>query len=690
VAAAAAGAHDLAQVLEVAAEEARAAIGAASLSVSRWDRERGVLETMINVGALGPGEERYPEGEVYPLGEDRSGHRLLTEGRSYFNAVDDPDVDPWCAARLRRLGKESEVAVPIVVEGEPWGEVYATTAPREPRFRGEDVRFLEAVAGQIAVAIERAELFSRVSRLAYEDPLTGLANRRALQERLDRAVARAKERGAELVVLLCDVDDLKGLNDEHGHDGGDRALRRVAEALVAAAATRPGNLVGRLSGDEFCVVMEGATLDQARALAGAALGSLAGPAPVRISISCGAAALGPGVDSPAQLLRAADAALYRAKRSGGGQIFTAGSRTPERGRERRALRRSTRDRVRDAVQELAERFDGALAGEGPLERIEAVAVHLSEALNAAAWAVSFVPAGAATIHTVAQADTRDKRLSGMRLEVDNDIYAIDDYPATARLIRAGAGAFVVRVDDSNADAAERALLEANGRTSVLAAAAADHDFTWLLELYSDDRSAALEEALYECGLLLRAAIPPRPAGKGGAALLQRRTRQVQLTSGLAARLAGVADVEAIVRATIEEVHPCMGADASAIVRLAPGGGHELVAGAGPLADPRVRRYTPPTGRGLISRCLRENRPVLAGDVRREPDYHSTPVTRDTRSELDVPVVVDGRAWGAISVQSVETDAFDEEDARLLRAVAGQLAAALGYASLYEQLQRAKP
>ena len=691
MAAAAAGAHDLDEVLEVAAEEARAAIGAASLSVSRWDRDGGALRTRINVGALGPGEERWPDGEIYLLGEDLSGQRLPTEGVAYFNAVDDTGVDPWCAERLRRLGKESEVGVPIVVEGEPWGEVYATTAPGEPRFRSEDVRFLEAVAGQIAVAIERAELFSRVSRLAYEDPLTGLANRRALEERLERAVARAVERGAELAVLLCDMDELKAINDEHGHAGGDRALGRLGEALVAAAATRPGNLVGRLSGDEFCVVMEGATLDQARALAAATLASLGERGEVHISISCGAAALGRGVDSPIQLLRAADAALYRAKRNGGGQIFTAGSRAPERaaaGGDRRALRRSTRDRVRDAVQEAAERFEGSLAEEGPLERIEAVAVHLSEALNAAAWAVSFVPAGGDTIHTVAQADTRDQRVEGLRLEVDNDIYAIDDYPATARLIRAGAGAFVARVDDRTADEAERELLEVHNRTGVLAAAAADHDFTWLLELYSDERSAPLEEAMHECGLLLRAAIPPRPAGKGGAALLQRRTRQVQLTSGLAARLAGVNDLDRIVRATIDQVHAGMAADASAIARLCSDGAHELVAGAGRLDDPSVRRYVPPTGRGLISRCLRENRPVLAPDVRREPDYHSTPVTESTRSELDVPVVVNGRPWGAISVQSNDLDAFDEEDARLLRAVADQLAASLRSASLYEQLERA--
>jgi len=108
------------------------------------------------------------------------------------------------------------------------------------------------------MAIGRAELFSRVSRLAYEDPLTGLANRRAIEERLERAVVRARQRKSPLAVLLCDLDNLKQMNDERGHDAGDRALRRAGEALVSAAADHPGSAVGRLSGDEFCVILEGA------------------------------------------------------------------------------------------------------------------------------------------------------------------------------------------------------------------------------------------------------------------------------------------------------------------------------------------------------------------------------------------------------------------------------------------------
>ncbi len=107
-------------------------------------------------------------------------------------------------------------------------------------------------------------------------------------------------------MLLCDVDELKAINDESGHDAGDRALQRVAEALVAAAAARPGNLVGRLSGDEFCVVMEGATLEDARELAGATLANLE-QEDGGVLISCGAAALGRGVDDP----RRADARRRR-------------------------------------------------------------------------------------------------------------------------------------------------------------------------------------------------------------------------------------------------------------------------------------------------------------------------------------------------------------------------------------------
>ena len=350
-----------------------------------------------------------------------------------------------------RLGKESEVGVPILVEGEAWGEVYATTAPGQPRFRGEDVRFLETVAGQLAVAIGRAELFSRVSRLAYEDPLTGLANRRALEERLQRAVARAADRNVPLAVLLCDVDELKAINDEAGHDAGDRALQRVGGGAGRGRRGAPGQ-PGRPPVRRRVLRRHGGrdASSDARALAAATLATLGDPDDEAILISCGAAALGRGVDTLAELMRAADAALYRAKRNGGGQIFTAGSRasdvTPRP--ERRTLRRTTQERVRDAVQELTERFDGRPRPRG--RRWSA-----SRRSRSPCRRRSTPPRGrspsrrpAATRSTRSRPPTGATSASqGLHLGLDNEVYSVDEYPATARLLEAGAGAFVARVDD---------------------------------------------------------------------------------------------------------------------------------------------------------------------------------------------------------------------------------------------------
>src|SRR6185295_11212048 len=116
---------------------------------------------------------------------------------------------------------------------------------------------------------------------------------------------------------------------------------------------------------------------------------------------------------------------------------------------------------------------------------------------------------------------------------------------------------------------------------------------------------------------------------------------------------------------------------------------EMVAGAGAFMLPEARDWTIPAERGLVGRCLRERRVVLAVDVLREPDYEPTPATSDVCSEIDVPVLVDGRPWGALSLQSTRAGAFDEGDAHMLRAAAHQLSAGLRLAMLHERLERAQ-
>ncbi len=323
VAAAAASASRLDEVIELVAEAALEAVGASSLSMSKWDAELRGIKVLINVGDLSPIEERLPENEVYPLVDFPAVERLIQTGIPYFTAVDDPDAEPKSVELLRSLGKESDIGVPVIVDGSVWGEIWATTAPGQPRFHGGDVRFLEGIAAQLAGVIARAEEFSDVARLAYEDPLTGLGNRRALEEKLEGAAERWRADGTQVSLMLCDLDDLKTINDSRGHHAGDRALRRVAEALVAAAASFPSAVVARLAGDEFAAVLPGLGLEDARDLAVTAIRLLDEGRDTPIAISCGAVEAGPGLEYPSQLLRAADSAQYAAKRRGGGQVCTA-------------------------------------------------------------------------------------------------------------------------------------------------------------------------------------------------------------------------------------------------------------------------------------------------------------------------------------------------------------------------------
>ena len=313
VAAAAAAAHRLEDVLELAAERSLAAIGGASLSIGRW--ESGWIVTLVNVGELGPGEDRFPSDERYPLSDFPTTAQILASGGLMVAAVDDPDSDAAHRELLRRLRKESSLTVPIVFEGKTWGELWAASAAGQPRLSKRDGVFLRAIADQIAAAIGRAEMFAQVEALAYTDPLTGLANRRVLEQDLEKSCDEPAGPGSPALVL-CDIDGLKAVNDAHGHEAGDRVIMRVAAVLTKAAGDHPDAVVSRIGGDEFCVLLPSGDAAAARAVAEATARSLGNGDGLPVTLSCGVAARADGVDRPAALLHAADFAQYRAKRAG--------------------------------------------------------------------------------------------------------------------------------------------------------------------------------------------------------------------------------------------------------------------------------------------------------------------------------------------------------------------------------------
>ena len=170
--------------------------------------------------------------------------------------------------------------------------------------------------------------------------------------------------------------------------------------------------------------------------------------------------------------------------------------------------------------------------------------------------------------------------------------------------------------------------------------------------------------------------------------LRKRTRQLGLANALAARLAGMTDVEEILDATVDELHRAFGYFLCAVVR--DEGEHVRAVAVRGEAFNRLglQGWRQPRDNGLIGRCLRNQRPVLARDVAAEPDYDDTPETIQVRSELVVPLRVGEDLWGVINLEELEPEAFDEDDVRLVQTVADQVGGALHSASQYEQLERA--
>ncbi len=143
------------------------------------------------------------------------------------------------------------------------------------------------------------------------EPLTGLPNRRAIAERLLFELERSRKSATSLTYATIDVDDLKAINDSHGHAGGDAVLKAVADSLVRSS--RSGDLVGRMSGDEFAVILPGVDYE----LAGSLVARLSnGLAECGLRCSVGAAVFPrDACDGPTLTLRA-DRALYAAKAAG--------------------------------------------------------------------------------------------------------------------------------------------------------------------------------------------------------------------------------------------------------------------------------------------------------------------------------------------------------------------------------------
>lgn len=231
-------------------------------------------------------------------------------GRSAYAYVHEDDVTAVQEAMVRLVKSAQPLTLQFRMLHRGGAHVWVEASAQPPA--AGSTRF----AVGLRDVTERRELDELLRVAALKDPVTGLANRRLLDDELEAAVARAERTGGSLAVVVIDLDEFKQINDRHGHSVGDEVLRATGARL--AAAIRAGDVAGRFGGDEFLALLFDADAQEADALVErleqallAPVATAIGPLPVRASV--GLAHLQQD-QQPLELLNAADRAMYAAKR----------------------------------------------------------------------------------------------------------------------------------------------------------------------------------------------------------------------------------------------------------------------------------------------------------------------------------------------------------------------------------------
>ena len=241
--------------------------------------------------------------------------------RGQLHEVSDPQVGLLCP-HFARQPETGYLCVPLTVQGETLGVFCLTDAPaKRSKHQLSQLQLAVKVSEAIKLSLSNLKLREKLREEAIHDPLTGLFNRRYLEETLPRELHRARRRNSPLCVAMLDLDDFKLFNDRFGHDAGDSLLRELGRVL--REKLRKSDISCRYGGEEFVVVLPDSSLADAEQRmqqlrvqikelqirhGDQKLGSL--------TVSAGVAQADEHSSNPSELLRAADEALYAAKNAG--------------------------------------------------------------------------------------------------------------------------------------------------------------------------------------------------------------------------------------------------------------------------------------------------------------------------------------------------------------------------------------
>jgi diguanylate cyclase (GGDEF)-like protein len=309
----------LAEVAGAAVTAAITVAGSDTASLMLLDQQHGVLRMTAHAGF--PVEQWAVLDDLVVRPEDTGEMADLVAHPQQPRQYDRDTTDPFLGGILETFGIAAMMVVPLWSGARLWGIVCLGWTEPTAALAGRLLERVSGLADQAVTALDRVELAEQVHRQATVDPLTGLANRRAFTDALQRALAGECGDLDGAAVVFLDLDRFKSVNDTLGHAAGDELLCTVARRL--RDMVRADDLVARLGGDEFTVLLRSVDgVDELDEVAGRICAALGEPVlldgeKVVTPPSVGAVLLGSGYTTVRDVLRDADAAMYEAKSAGG-------------------------------------------------------------------------------------------------------------------------------------------------------------------------------------------------------------------------------------------------------------------------------------------------------------------------------------------------------------------------------------
>ena len=249
----------------------------------------------------------------------------LKRGKEHLNEI---RFDALCCSHY--VGDVASIEVPMLARGTIHGLLVFTDRDGGGQNVEQAQRVARALADTVSLALSNIFLREQLRTQSLRDPLTGLYNRRYMEDALERFSAMARRKEQSTAAVMIDLDNFKQLNDEHGHAKGDAVLKDVAAQL--AGIVRPSDIVCRYGGEELLVILPDCTLAEAENRAEqmrARIEALSEIHGCSISASLGVSAISESASSASELLYTSDSALYAAKAAGKNQVSVAPSAAPK-------------------------------------------------------------------------------------------------------------------------------------------------------------------------------------------------------------------------------------------------------------------------------------------------------------------------------------------------------------------------